>query len=62
MKQFFMVTIVKNAALTMLQKVVTKWQPNSGYEYDAAAHIEVCKDTNTENIKYEVWISIKSKK
>ena len=43
------------------QRIVTEWLPTSGYEYDNGPDIEVYLSPDPQNMKFEVWIPVRSK-
>jgi len=46
----------------LLQRVITEWLPNSGYEYANGPDIELLLPTNDiENAEFEVWIPVRIK-
>lgn len=42
----------------LIQQVLTEWLPNSGYEFGKAPDIEVYKNSDPENMRFEYWIPI----
>ena len=43
------------------KRIVTEWLPTSGYEYDNGPDIEVYLSPDPQNMKFEVWIPVRSK-
>jgi len=41
--------------------IITEWLPTSGYEYDNGPDIEVYLSPDPQNMKFEVWIPVRSK-
>lgn len=41
------------------QRIITEWIPTSGFEFDNAPDIEVYLNPDSNNMQYEVWVSIR---
>lgn len=40
------------------KRIVSEWLPTSGYEYGQAPDIEVYKNSNPEDMTFEIWIPV----
>ena len=60
---FESVGTIPHALQDLMQRIFTEWLPSSGYEYGAAADIQVYSDgdTTTKDYKAEVWVPIVKK-
>lgn len=51
----------KQSIQELEKRIITEWQPTSGYEYANAPDIELYLSADPDNAKYEVWIPVNKK-